>query len=178
MKSILIILRGNSGSGKSTTAKALQQHFGSSTLLIDQDVVRRNMLAVKDRPGNLAIELIRQIALFGNGNCEVVIVEGILTAERYSEMLREVIEAFNNRVAVYYFDLPFEETVKRHETRERSKKSGEESLKKWWNPKDFLHVENEKAITEMMSKEQILEMIIHDVENLKKDRLRRENKFT
>jgi len=169
MKSIIIILKGNSGSGKSTIAKTLQEHFGSGTLLIGQDAIRRNMLYLKDRPRNLAIELIRQIALFGNGNCEVVIVEGILTEERYGEMLREVIEAFDNRAAVYYFDLSFEETVKRHETRERSKKFGEDSLKKWWNPKHFLHVENEKAITETMSKEHILQMIIQDVEQLKKE---------
>mgnify|MGYP006386056813 CR=1 FL=1 len=169
MKSTLIILRGNSGSGKSTIAKALQEHFGSGTMLIGQDAIRRNMLYLKDQPRNLAIELIHQIALFGNGKCEVVIVEGILTAQRYGDMLREVLAAFDNRAAVYYFDLPFEETVKRNETRERSKKFGEESLKKWWNPKDFLHVENEKAITETMSKEQILQMIIQDVEQLKKE---------
>ena len=169
MRSILIILRGNSGSGKSTIAKALQQHYGSGTLLIDQDVVRRNMLAVKDRPGNLSIELIRQIALYGSGKCEVVIVEGILIAEGYGEMLREVIEAYENRAAVYYFDLPFEETVRRHETREKRHRFGEDSLKLWWNPKDFLHVENEKAIPETMTEEQILQTIIQDVEQLKKE---------
>ena len=40
----LIILRGNSGSGKTTTAKALRKHLANS-LLISQDVVRRDMLA-------------------------------------------------------------------------------------------------------------------------------------
>ncbi len=169
MKSTLIVLRGNSGSGKSTIAHALQQHFGSGTLLIDQDVVRRNMLAVKDRPRNLSIELIRQIALYGNGKCEVVIVEGILIAEGYGAMLKEVIEAFKNRAVVYYFDLPFEETVIRHETREKRHRFGEDSLKLWWNPKDFLQVENEKAITETMSEEQILNMITQDVVQLKKE---------
>jgi shikimate kinase len=169
MQSILIILRGNSGSGKSTIANALQQHFGSGTLLIDQDVVRRNMLAVKDRPGNLSIELIRQIALYGNRKCEVVIVEGILIAEGYGAMLREVIEAYENRAAVYYFDLPFEETVSRHETREKRYRFGEDSLKLWWNPKDFLKVGNERAITETMTKEQIVQTIIQDVEQLKKE---------
>ena len=44
----LIILRGNSGSGKSTIAKALQNKFGQNTMLISQDEIRRNMLNVKD----------------------------------------------------------------------------------------------------------------------------------
>ena len=169
MNSILIILRGNSGSGKSTIAKELQHHFGNGTLLIDQDIVRRNMLSVKDRPNNLSIELIRQIALYGKGRCEVVIVEGILNSLKYGEMLKEVIQEYGNPVAVYYFDLPFEETVKRHETRAKRNRFGEDSLKQWWNPKDFLHVEGEKAITELMTEEQIVQMIIQDVEQLKKE---------
>lgn len=44
----LIILRGNSGSGKTTIAKELQQVFGNNTMLISQDVIRRDMLKVKD----------------------------------------------------------------------------------------------------------------------------------
>jgi adenylate kinase family enzyme len=47
----LIILRGNSGSGKSTTAKALQRKLGRDTLVISQDVIRRDMLWVKDETG-------------------------------------------------------------------------------------------------------------------------------
>ena len=35
----LIILRGNSGSGKTTIAKELQQVFGNNTMLISQDVI-------------------------------------------------------------------------------------------------------------------------------------------
>ena len=43
----LIILRGNSGSGKTTIAKELQNSFGRNTMLISQDVIRRYMLKVK-----------------------------------------------------------------------------------------------------------------------------------
>lgn len=61
MKSTLIILRGNSGYGKTTTALALQRTLGEATLLVSQDVVRRDMLKVHDRDGNLSIELIRRL---------------------------------------------------------------------------------------------------------------------
>lgn len=40
----LIMIRGNSGSGKSSLAKALQRQFGRNTLMIPQDIVRREML--------------------------------------------------------------------------------------------------------------------------------------
>ncbi|MGI2828254.1 AAA family ATPase, partial [Bacillus cytotoxicus] len=63
MKTILIIIRGNSGSGKSTVARQLQLLL-ENTLLVPQDVVRRDMLRVKDNVGNLSVELIKQIALY------------------------------------------------------------------------------------------------------------------
>lgn len=44
----LIILRGNSGSGKTTTAKNLKQALSpKQSLLISQDVVRREWLFLK-----------------------------------------------------------------------------------------------------------------------------------
>lgn len=44
----LIIIRGNSGSGKSPLAKALQKKIGRNTMVISQDTVRRDMLWVRD----------------------------------------------------------------------------------------------------------------------------------
>lgn len=40
----MIILRGNSGSGKTTIAKELQNRFGDNTMRISQDVIRRDIL--------------------------------------------------------------------------------------------------------------------------------------
>lgn len=45
----LVILSGNSGSGKTSVAKDLQQLFGPNTMLISQDVIRRDILKVKDK---------------------------------------------------------------------------------------------------------------------------------
>ena len=53
----VIILRGNSGSGKSTIAKALQKRFGYGTMLISQDIIRREMLYVKDGANTKAISM-------------------------------------------------------------------------------------------------------------------------
>ena len=57
----LIILRGNSGSGKTTVAKALQEKLGYNTMRISQDEVRRNMLWVKDGIDTKALPLMRVI---------------------------------------------------------------------------------------------------------------------
>lgn len=48
MESVLVVLRGNSGSGKTTIAKSLQEKLGARTMLISQDVIRREILKVRD----------------------------------------------------------------------------------------------------------------------------------
>ena len=57
----LIILRGNSGSGKTTIAKELQKKFGRNTMLISQDMIRRDMLKVKDGKNTLAVPLMKEL---------------------------------------------------------------------------------------------------------------------
>ncbi|XKE94651.1 kinase [Metaplanococcus flavidus] len=163
IKTKLIILRGNSGSGKTTIAQSLQDHFGDGTLLVSQDVVRRDMLSVRDRKGNLSLELIRQITEYGKGKCEFVILEGILVKERYGEMLLELIRFFDGNADVYYFDLPFEKTVERHHSRPLADAFGEESLRAWWRPKDCLGTAGETMLTEEMTEEGILDLIVSQV---------------
>ena len=57
----LIILRGNSGSGKTTIAKELQKLFGKNTMLISQDVIRREMLNVDDGENTKALPLLKEL---------------------------------------------------------------------------------------------------------------------
>lgn len=163
MESKLIIIRGNSGSGKTTTAKSLQNHLGHGTLLVSQDTVRREMLKVHDREGNLSIDLIRQIAEYGKDKCEFVIVEGILYKNRYGEMLDNLIQ-FYQKTYTYYFDLSFEETVKRHNSRSKKMEFGEDSLRAWWNPKDYLGVDGEISLTNEMSQNDVLQLILKQLQ--------------
>ena len=161
MESKLIIIRGNSGSGKTTTAKSLQKHFGQGTLLVSQDVVRRDMLKAPDREGNLSIDLMRQIAEYGKGKCELVIVEGILNKDRYGKMLKGLIDFFEHKALVYYFNLSFEETVNRHNTRDKRLAFGVDALRDWWNPNDVLGVEGEHLLTDNMSQQDALQLIVN-----------------
>ena len=57
----LVILRGNSGSGKTTVARALQRKIGFNTMLISQDEIRRNMLWVKDGIDTKALPLMIEL---------------------------------------------------------------------------------------------------------------------
>ena len=65
----LIIIRGNSASGKTTTARALQQKLGQNTIVISQDMVRREILRVKDGFDTLALPLMKEMLLYGQKHC-------------------------------------------------------------------------------------------------------------
>lgn len=153
----LIIIRGNSGSGKSTVAKLLQRELGYQTMLVQQDVVRREMLRVRDEPGNPAIELIYDIAAYGRSIDNDVIVEGILTRERYGDMLQRLLDLFDE-AHVYYFDVPFEETVRRHNTKPNAHEYGEKELKEWWNERDLLS-DDDTILTHDLSQAEIVARI-------------------
>lgn len=94
MTAKLIILRGNSGSGKTTIAKELQNSFQrGKAMVVSQDEIRLGILNTKDRKDNPAIELIKLIAEYGKNHCEYVIVEGILGNNKYRDMLIELMIA-------------------------------------------------------------------------------------
>ena len=80
----LIILRGNSGSGKTSVAKALQQKFGSGTMLISHDVVRMEFLNVRGAEGIVKSEkLMIDLLKYGKENSKITIIEGILPSNDY-----------------------------------------------------------------------------------------------
>ncbi|TPR13207.1 AAA family ATPase [Apilactobacillus timberlakei] len=165
--STIILIRGNSGSGKTTVAKKLHQLLGSKSLLVSQDYIRRNMLHVKDKPGNLAINLIDSIIQYGIQNCNYIIVEGIFVKSIYENMLLNNLQRSNKSLS-YYYDLSFEETIRRNNTK-KLKKFSKVSMKNWFVPHDFLENKNEKIINEGITQFQMLNIILSDLDLNKLD---------
>jgi hypothetical protein len=155
----IIIVRGNSGSGKTSVAKALQNKFGHGALLISQDVVRREMLWVKDGLGTNALPLLIELVKYGKKNCDIVILEGILHSHWYRDLFMQIKIEFDNRIYAYYYDIPFEETLIRHQSKTNWKDFGEVEMKKWWNEKDYIGIISEKIITADLSLDRTVDMI-------------------
>lgn len=158
----LIIFRGNSGSGKSTVGKALQRKFGRGTMLISQDVVRRDMLYEKDGPNTETSKLINELALHGKNNCNIVILEGILNSKWYKNLFENLRDEFKDHIFAYYFDLPFEETLKRHKQKPNCNEFGEKEMRKWWNEKDLLNIIPEVCLYKELSLNEIVDMVYQD----------------
>ena len=161
----LVILRGNSGSGKTTVANLLQKKFGHNTLVISQDTVRREMLWVKDGPDNRAMPLLESLLYYGRERCQVVILEGILHSGWYRPLFELAKEEFGEEIYAYYYDLPFEETLLRHETREKSREFGEEAMRRWWLEKDYLDLIPEQILTKEINAGEAAERICREVLN-------------
>ncbi len=171
MVSKLVIIRGNSGSVKTTIAQELRQSLGNgsgdNTMLVQQDVLRRDMLRERDMPEKQSIiELIKLIVEFGRRQRRIVILEGILAKKKYGKMLQELIKDFDE-AHVYYFDLPFEETLKRHVSKPNAHEFGENEMREWWNEKDYLGVLGEKVLGQELSAQTIVDQIIADVDTSK-----------
>ena len=155
----LIILRGNSGSGKTTIAKELQNRFGTNTMLISQDVIRRDMLKVKDGENTLALPLMKELLVYGHTHSNIVILEGIMYADWYKSLFELSVKLYGAEVYAYYFDLPFEETLKRHQTKPNCHEFGEDAMRRWWRENDFSDVLNEVSITAEKNVDDIIEEI-------------------
>ena len=162
-KSKIIILRGNSGSGKTTVAKSLQNRFGHGTLLISQDVIRREMLWVKDGMGTQAVSLLLGLIKYGKENCDIVILEGILNSNWYKELFEQIKMEFDPWIYAYYYEIPFEETLIRHQTKPNCEDFGEEEMKHWWNEKDYIGIIPEKTIAADFSLDRTVDMVFEDV---------------
>lgn len=161
--STLVILRGNSGSGKSSVAKSLQRKLGRNTLVIPQDTVRREMLWAHDGRDTPALPLLITLLGYGNAHCKYVILEGILYADWYRPLFESATELFGDRIFAYYYDLPFEETLKRHETKKEKFEFGEAQMRSWWREKDLLDIIPEKIFRQNVSLESAVELIFHDI---------------
>ena len=163
MTTPLIILRGNSGCGKTSTARLLQRRLGYSTMLVSQDVVRREMLRVKDSESNPAIQLIYDLCMYGNNVGYTVILEGILSNKKYGAMLHQLLDDFRGEKLIYYFDISFEETVRRHSTKPNAHEFGVSEMRQWWKDQDVLGVPGEQRIGEQLAQAEIVDTIRRDI---------------
>lgn len=138
---VLIILRGNAASGKTTLARELRRRWracGRRVLLLSQDAVRREMLSARDGPDPEALPLLEDLLRYGRAHADAVILEGILPGAWYAPLFAAAREAFGSRIFAYRYALPLEETLRRHRTRPEQTEFGEAELRRWWREADPL----------------------------------------
>lgn len=156
----LIVLRGPSGSGKSSTAKAVRLAQTEDVALIEQDHFRRVVLKEKDIPNGINAELIKQTVLFAFRHSYHVILEGIFDAVKYHQMFQEILVEHPSNNFFFYFDISLEETLRRHQFKPNKHEFGEKEMRDWYKEKDLLGLVQEALIFETNTLEQTVDSLI------------------
>jgi predicted kinase len=155
----LIILRGNSGSGKSSVARAIQEQVVPHPMLLEHDYIRRKVLKEKEGPDTINAELLYRMITYGFENGRDVILEGILRLDKYSSLFNQLIKIHPENNYFYYFDIPFEETLTRHNTKENVD-FNEEDMRRWYKEGEETGYKNEVIISTENTFDETVDQII------------------
>ena len=153
----LIILRGPSGSGKTTVAKRLFSGTSRKTVLIEQDHYR--FIFKPEGLSEAGKEMIFSDVAIALKNGYDVILDGILPMSSYGKYFDNLWQEYPRENYMFYFDISFAETLKRHATKPNADEFGEKEMKKWYKPKDYSGYEWEVIIPESSSIEETMQLI-------------------
>lgn len=164
-KTKLIVLRGPSGSGKSTTAKTLFTKAKHRIALIDQDHYRFIFKPAGggSKPNADTIhQMIKSDVLIALNSGYDVILEGILSVRSYGELLDEIFAQHQGENYMYYFDISFDETVRRHAMRKtESMKFTDADMREWFPAAHRSSHKLEQIIPEYFSAQETVDYIVH-----------------
>jgi predicted kinase len=162
----LIVIRGNSGSGKSTVSTALLKAYGRGVAWVPQDLIRRTILREKDRPGGVNDGLIDQVARYSLDHGYHVVLDGIFYADRYEKMLGGLRHDHRGQSFFYYVDVSLIETLRRHAMRPQSAEFGADDMREWYRPRDLLATIREHVIPETSTLQETVNLILAETELL------------
>ncbi len=158
----LVVLRGNSASGKSSVAAGIRARFGRGLALVEQDNLRRVVLRERDRPDAANIGLIDTVARYALDAGYHVVVEGILYADHYGAMLARLRADHRGPTHGYYLHVPFDETLARHATKPIAGEVSEADLRDWYRHRDLLPGGAETVVGAGSSLAETVEHIMRD----------------
>lgn len=161
----LIVIRGNSASGKSSVAASLRERFGRNLAIVGQDNLRRIVLRERDRPGGANIGLIDLTARYALNNGFHVVVGGILYTYRYGAMLQDLVRTHRAVSRCYYLHVPYTETLLRHATKpdaEYLKHVTADHLRDWYREKDLLPDGLESVIDAASTLDDTIQQILRE----------------
>lgn len=159
----LIVVRGNSASGKSTTAWALREWWGRRLAVVEQDYLRRRILKAHDTDEGPQYGLIEQTVTYCLDYGYDVVLEGILHRQRYRPMLERLAENHRGVTAAYYFDISWAETLRRHASRAKAVEFDAEDMRGWYCPRDTLGWPGERLVPDEATLDTTCERIVTDL---------------
>ncbi|MCT6823382.1 MAG: hypothetical protein M3005_05825 [Apilactobacillus sp.] len=125
MKPVLIIIRGNKSSGKSTLAVRLQEQLG----------VKKTFLIQPSSDDDT--QTMTKLAQYGQKHFEYVVIEGELPTSIYMDSIKKIIKMFGEQTLVYYLNLTLDQTIELDQ--QRAEPYGKEQLVEQFQPYDQIN---------------------------------------
>jgi len=159
----LVVIRGNSGSGKSSVAKEVRARYGRGCALVEQDYLRRIILRERDShhdpDGRNAPDLIANTTLFALERGYHVVLEGFLWTVRYRDMLTHLLKS-TGESHVFYLDVSLDETIRRHAMRPQASEFTPDQMRTWYGAQDTLGTDGEHVIPESSTFAETVDFIV------------------
>lgn len=83
----------------------------------------------------------------------------------YKPLFELAVQLYGTGIYAYYFDISFEETLRRHQTKPNCHSFGEKEMRRWWREKDFSDVLDEVSVTDGEDMESIVTNIYNTILN-------------
>ncbi|MFE4217851.1 M15 family metallopeptidase [Streptomyces sp. NPDC056844] len=163
----LVVIRGNSASGKSSVAQGLRDRCGRGVAIVGQDVIRRNVLREHDTARGANIALLGRIAREALDAGFHVVLEGILYADRYSHMITSLVRDHRGVSRCYYLDVPLETTFARHASKADAvylEHVTDGHLASWYRELDLLPGGLETVLQACSTLEDTVARILHETD--------------
>ena len=127
---------------------------------IEQDYLRRVLL--REHGGNpIAPSFIAATVRATLNTKYHIILEGILDTGSHGTILRRLIADHPGPAAVFYFDVSFDETVRRHLSRAEPIPVTADQMRAWYAPRDLLGADNEHVVEESTGFDEAVSAILH-----------------
>lgn len=123
----------------------------------------KQVIAMLTKDQENPLRIIMHLLEYASQHENYVILEGILNATWYRPVFQFAKELFGGAIFAYYYDLSFEETLKRHQTRGQSQEFGAEKMARWWKDSDISDVLDEKIFRAEISLQQAINLILLDI---------------
>ncbi len=155
----LIIIRGPSGSGKSSVTRTLLKKVKGQAMLVSVDQTRKMFSDQKQPDHQASKDMVVNNVLFGLAKNYDVILEGILNIKTDKFMFDKILATHPEENYFFYLDVSYKETLRRHKTRPEKAEFGEESMKEWWSYASPMGHASETVIPESSSLEETVAII-------------------
>lgn len=162
----LIIIRGNSASGKSTLARRVQKEASVPVAVIEQDYFRHDLFGSKwgDVEYHVRSALIVAMTLQLLRSGVTVILEGSLPSKWFTEVLAAIQKEWHGEVVAFCYVLDLEETVRRHHTRDKRTHFGEDTLREWYSERDPVKGLREDILDKEVTLDHAIRQVLNNIE--------------